>query len=995
MLRRRNSPARSRYASKTTKANRKVIELLEARRLLAASGSLDASFNGTGMVGLDFQSTAVAVQTDGKTVVVGTLGNDVAVARFNVDGTIDTSFGPTHTGEVVNDLGGVSCRPEAVAVQGDGKIIIAGTRVNDSGLFSSSISDALVARYDANGTLDTSFDGDGKVIIDFGTGKEDTELHAMILQSDGKIVVAGESFQTFGSWDFAVARLNTNGSLDGSFDDDGVKTIDFGADEYAYGLAIDNSNKIIAVGRKDNDDGLTSSFAIARMNPGGGLDGSFDGDGKVVTSFPAIKSASPSSVVTEGDKIVVAGSVNGAPNTLGGDFAIVRYLNNGALDTSFGTSGGTGPGFTIVNVATGDRPVSLVRSTDGKFVVAGPSGSGSAILKFADNGLLDGTFASNGIAKTSLKIAQLVAGPGKRFMTADGKTAARFLDSDANVVRVVSLDATASEAGQDPASLFVFRSERLPFATGVFLTVSGTATSPLPSGLPIHPKADYTGVSAPPPNGIIYFNTAYALIPANETFTTITITPVDDAIVEGGETAVFTVQPNAAYDVGSPSSTTLTIKDNEGGSISGRVFNDLNGDGAKDVPEPGLANRTVYIDANNNSTFDSGERSAMTDALGFYRLGGLVPGSYKVRQVIPSGWTQTAPAGGAGITVNLALGQDLTIDDFGTKTVTGSISGTVFNDANGNGVRDSGEGIFAGITIYSDTNNNKILDSGEPSTATDTSGNYTLSNLNAGNYIIRQKLPSASYLQTFPSGGFGIHITLAQGQNALNQNFGDKIVVAAMQQASIAGKVFNDANGNGHLDAGEAGISGRTVWIDLDNDKVKDSTEPTVTTDSSGNYKFSNLAAGTYTVREVVPAGWMQTLPTGGNGVVATVSSSQNLTGQNFGTKQTAVASASIAGNVFHDFNRNGIKNTGDSNLSGWTVWIDLDNDKVKDANEKSAVTDANGNYTIAGLAAGSYIVRVKLQSGWVQTRPSGGFGIHATVSTAQKLTGQNFGVDN
>jgi hypothetical protein len=234
----------------------------------------------------------------------------------------------------------------------------------------------------------------------------------------------------------------------------------------------------------------------------------------------------------------------------------------------------------------------------------------------------------------------------------------------------------------------------------------------------------------------------------------------------------------------------------------------------------------------------------------------------------------------------------------------------------------------------------------------------------------------------------------AGGSSTGQYHFSISLVTAPVA-ASVAGTVFNDANGNGIKDSGEPGMSGRTVWVDIDNDKVLDSNEPKATTDLSGNYKISDLAAGAYIIRTVIPSGWTQTLPSGGYGIHATVTSGQALKNQNFGTKQTSTATASIAGNVFHDFDRDGFKDSGDSNLSGWTVWVDLDNDKVKDSNESSAVTDSNGNYKISGLAANTYIVRIVLQSGWVQTLPTGGYGFHATVSSGQNLTGANFGVDN
>src|SRR5207248_3121812 len=119
--------------------------------------------------------------------------------------------------------------------------------------------------------------------------------------------------------------------------------------------------------------------------------------------------------------------------------------------------------------------------------------------------------------------------------------------------------------------------------------------------------------------GINWLTLTYVVIPANQTYAVVTVTPIDDAFVEGRETAIFTVLPDANYEVGTPASAVLTIRDNEGGSILGNVFNDANASTAKDEGEPGLTNRRVYIDANNNKAFDAGEPSALTDNLGNYQ----------------------------------------------------------------------------------------------------------------------------------------------------------------------------------------------------------------------------------------------------------------------------------------------------------------------------------------------------------------------------------------
>src|SRR5205814_2768316 len=133
-------------------------------------------------------------------------------------------------------------------------------------------------------------------------------------------------------------------------------------------------------------------------------------------------------------------------------------------------------------------------------------------------------------------------------------------------------------------------------------------------------------------------------------------------------------------------------------------------------------------------------------------------------------------------------------------------------------------------------------------------------------------------------------------------------------------------------------------------------------TTASGIYTLSSLAAGTYKVREILPAGWRQTLPLPGYGLSATISTGQNSPNHNFFCRPTPTGTGSIAGNVFHDFNRNTIKDIGDTGLSGWVLYIDLDNDKILDTNEQRVLSDASGNYAFANLGAGTYKLRAVIQ---------------------------------
>ena len=268
----------------------------------------DPSFNGDGEATANFgggvtaYANSLAVQPDGKTVVVGSSSTqDFAVARFNIDGTLDTTFGSNHTGTVLTPGSGPS-DATAVAIQSDGKIVVAG---------STGATDAFeVMRYNANGTLDTSFDHDGKVTFNFGTFISiGYHVSAIAIQGDGKIVVGGivpRGSIAVESDEFALAQLNTNGSLDTSFDGDGKKTISFGNDDQLNSLLI-RGTTILAVGTSGGGS-PAGKVAIAAITNTGGMDNTFNGNGKFTAVFPGDTYSTARAALVQSDgKIVIVG----------------------------------------------------------------------------------------------------------------------------------------------------------------------------------------------------------------------------------------------------------------------------------------------------------------------------------------------------------------------------------------------------------------------------------------------------------------------------------------------------------------------------------------------------------------------------------------------------------------------------------------------------------------------------------------------------------------
>jgi len=262
----------------------------------ANDGELDASFGVGGQITTDFgrsseSANAVAVQPDGKLVVAGATlpkddldGEDFALARYNPDGSLDSTFGAQ--GRVRTDFPGLEAVISSIVIQPDGKIVVAG------GAFPLLVflGDLTVARYNSNGSLDSSFGNGGIVSLEFGD--QGSYGFALALQSDGKIVVAGTHFVDFSTddssnTDFALTRLNNDGTPDPTFGSGGLVTSDFDTfNDDAFSVLIQPDGKIIAVGSAKNPSNFYD-FAAARYLSNGTIDNTFGIAGKVRTDFGA------------------------------------------------------------------------------------------------------------------------------------------------------------------------------------------------------------------------------------------------------------------------------------------------------------------------------------------------------------------------------------------------------------------------------------------------------------------------------------------------------------------------------------------------------------------------------------------------------------------------------------------------------------------------------------------------------------------------------------
>lgn len=275
------------------------------------------------------------------------------------------------------------------------------------------------------------------------------------------------------------------------------------------------------------------------------------------------------------------------------------------------------------------------------------------------------------------------------------------------------------------------------------------------------------------------------------------------------------------------------------GSIAGIVFNDSNGNSKLDTGEAGIAGARVFVDANHNGTLDAGELSSTTSVSGNYTIANVPSGPASLVEIVPTGLLSTT-SNPVNVTVS---GGSVAAANFGNQKAA-LISGIVFNDINGNGKKDVGEAAIPGVKIVVDKNRNGIADAGEPSAVTSATGQYSFKTTSSGTTSILQILPPG-YLATTAN---PVQVSTTAGAT-LFANFGD------WKAATIAGNVFNDANGNGKRDAGESGIAGVTIYLDTNNNGHLDSFELSAVTDSQGNYKFA-VPFGTYVVREVVPTGF-------------------------------------------------------------------------------------------------------------------------------------------
>jgi uncharacterized delta-60 repeat protein len=438
--------------------------------VIAADGDLEASFGtgqpsvpaGVARIAFAANSTsstdvayALARQSTGKLIAGGSTQmaslTDFALARLNLNGTLDTSFGPAMTGTVTTNFNPTTDQITDLAI-GSGDKIIAVGRTQSTAASSCMLAnnDMAIAVYDASGNLDSSFNATGKLTLDISMGCND-QATGVVLQPDGKIVVVGESV-SFNSGTMALdnflvlVRLNSDGSLDSMFGTGGVLKLN----ELTAGLGQPKdilriasgpqAGKFIVVGGSMG----TGDFFVARIASNGSLDAGAGGfgptdTGVVTTSFSAGMDVASSVVLQADGKIIAAGTANlsGGPSQ---DFAMARYDSDGNLDTNadadpgviFGTAGKVTTDFSGGGVNRTDQGQFVGVMASGKIVIVGAvqgddNTNGIGLARYNSDGTLDPGFGS---AMTGKVFTSLSTG----MTTNSSLTNAGLLQPDGKIV---------------------------------------------------------------------------------------------------------------------------------------------------------------------------------------------------------------------------------------------------------------------------------------------------------------------------------------------------------------------------------------------------------------------------------------------------------------------------------------------------------------------------------------------------------------------------------
>jgi len=855
----------------------------------------------------------------------------------------------TGTGfETESNDGSVGITLDSITPLSNGEYLAAGFQGNTANSGGGYGGQFVIYKFNADGTKDTSFGINGRIETGFqGAG------YGVTVDSSGNILVTGvqvnePSAPATEGTDWLVARFNSAGQLDTSFNPSGTipGVLDLGAaaglngnfdltttqdgtttTEVAntpYDIVV-SGNRIYLSGTYDplsdsSANGSESEFALVCLNSqDGSLDTSFNGTGVVKTSFSDGGDHGGRLVIQPNGDIVVAGDAGGA-------LGLARYTPTGQLDSTFNPNGS---GFVGVTAAqTADWNVGLALQADGEILVGGQSSSGHfAVARLNSDGTLDNSFGTAGVATANFggndDVDELIAQPGGEIVaigtTQSGttiQTAIAAFNSDGSIETAFGPNGNGLET--------------IPIAAPVNVSQSDLIRPDLGSA----GGALYEAFGAGDSNGTILTGTGDSELNTG------------NFGQNGGGAAIH---PDINTDVTKPTATL---------------------DSVTSIPN-GVAVEVTYADsvAIDLPTIDSSDISVSgqkTLTVGTPQIVDSSPGTPMVVYDLtdPAGWT-ASDDGNYTITLNANQvgnvgGGKALATTLGTFSLH-AISGSVFNDANGNGVQDPGEAGISGITVFADLNSTGNA-TGQPSVTTDSSGNYSIPALVSGaSYTVREELP-AGVVQTAPAGGAGQLVALGSA-DAAGENFGQQ----QTSGLSIAGTVFDDLNGNGMQDAGEAGVAGVVVYADV-NGSGSPAGQPQYTTDSSGHYNVSGLAANTsYTIRVVLPSGFSQTFPAANAGEQVTLQGA-SIGSENFGVKGALSIGAfaanppTVAAGASTTLTATNVVESGTGSITGVNFYLETNGTSGLQIGSDTLVgagTQSGSTWTISastsGLIAGSH----------------------------------------
>jgi uncharacterized delta-60 repeat protein len=864
---------------------------------------------------------AVALRS-GKLLVAGNVSDPrlpstvAALVRLNPDGTLDASFDGDGVATLPPSPGAGVPSPaqwNGLVLLADGRVLVGGG--SREGMFAERDGQATLARYRDDGTLDPSFGGRGFVFAP--TDGSAATINDVELLPGGKILAGGQvryAQRLNDQDDFALWRFNPDGTPDATFGANGFRAYSVDHRDAITQLAVLPDGRFFA----ETTHGVFAFTADGTMGA------------QVGEARPGVM------VLAPGDKLVVA--VGGEMGNPVRGITVRRFLSDGTPDLTFG-DGASGAAAVRMG-ASGEAISALAALPDGRLLLGGIGYQilpvtvvHSAVARLNADGTLDPNFGVGGlqiepfagapplgiapapggrafvlgsVAETVVAVAHqldpgIVADPGGPYGPVDeGAT--------------VQVSAAGSSYAGGPIVAYEWDNDYSPgvgfnpTATGVTATLPVKQDRPAPNIVLRVTSADGLRATSSPAQ-LIVRNAAPTVVsvtvpPAVTYGLSMTVSgvvadpgndpvsvrvdfgdgtpPVDAPVGAGnGFSATHTYQARGSY-IGR-----ITATDDQGASstreftviapdVFGNVFRDENDDGLRaaatvEKPFPGV---TLYADVNANDAFDAADPSTVTDTSGDYRFTELPAGRYWVRPVVPTGWRITNMPGTIGpLTIGGSMGVRLNIG----LSETARIGGTVFNDVNGNGVRDAGEGGWHGFesSEFLDLNNDGFLDPGEPVSISDPSTDlprYVFRNVPPGTYIVRTTAREAGFplewVQTTPAergGRTGHVVTVRPGEVAEGKDFGLHIA-----SGSIFGRVYEDRNRDGVKSTSEAPLQNWIVYSDADNDGVFDPDESRTRSTASGNYALPILSGRTYTVRLALPEGWAQSQPANGAPYVLT-----------------------------------------------------------------------------------------------------------------------------